>query len=81
MQGAALLSAAGFIGGTSFAIYALSETSPLVSGTFLGANLYLAYEELVVVALIGVGIYLLGRRRMKNAGIDPSHIFSEIPPE
>jgi len=48
---------------------------------FLGASIYLAYEAVVGLGLVAVGIYLLGRRRMKNAGVDPSLIFSEIPPE
>jgi len=81
MKGAATLSTAGFVGGTGFAIYAFCETSPLVSGAFLGASIYLAYEVVVVLGLVSVGIYLLGRRRMKNAGVDPSRIFAEIPPE
>ncbi|MGO9644175.1 MAG: APC family permease [Candidatus Bathyarchaeia archaeon] len=81
MKGAATLSTAGFVGGTGFAIYVFSETSPLVSGAFLGASIYLAYEVVLVLLLASAGIYLLGRRRMKNAGIDPSLIFSEIPPE
>jgi len=81
MKGAALLSTAGFVGGTGFAIYVLSETFPLMGGAFLGASIYLAYEAVVGLGLAAVGIYLLGRRRMKNAGVDPSLIFSEIPPE
>ena len=81
MAGASTLSAAGFIGGTGFAIYAISETSPLVSGAFLGASIYLAYEVVGVLVLVGVGIYLLARRRMASVGVDPKLIFSEIPPE
>jgi len=81
MKGAATLSIAGFVGATGFAIYVISETTPLVSGTFLGASLALAYEAVVALGLVAVGIYLLGRRRMKSAGVDPALIFSEIPPE
>ena len=81
MAGASTLSAAGFIGGTGFAIYAISETSPLVSGAFLGASIYLAYEVVGVLVLVGAGIYLLARRRMASVGVDPKLIFSEIPPE
>ena len=81
MKGAAVLSTAGFVGGTGFAIYVLSETFPLMGGAFLGASIYLAYEAVVGLGLVAVGTYLLGRRRMKNAGVDPSLIFSEIPPE
>jgi hypothetical protein len=81
MGGAAMLSTAGFVGGTGFAIYAFSETSPLVSGAFLGASIYLAYEVVGVLVLIGVGIYLLALHRMKSVGVDPRLIFTEIPPE
>jgi len=81
MKGAATLSIAGFVGATGFAIYVISEISPIVSGTFLGASLDLAYEGVAALVLFGVAIYLLGRRRMKNAGVDPSLIFGEIPPE
>jgi len=81
MKGAATLSITGFVGAIGFAIYIVSEITPIVSGTFLGASLDLAYEGVVALALLGVGIYLLGRRRMKNAGVDPSKIFAEIPPE
>ncbi len=81
MKGAATLSIAGLVGAAGFGIYVISETTPLVSGAFLGANIYLAYEAVLALSLIAAGIYLLGRRRMKNAGVDPSRIFSEIPPE
>jgi APA family basic amino acid/polyamine antiporter len=81
MKGAAALSAAGLVGAAAFAIYAISETTPLVSGTFLGANLVLAYEVVVILVVIAVIIYFAGRYRMKNAGVDPKMIFSEIPPE
>jgi amino acid transporter len=81
MKGAAVLSAAGFVGGTGFAISVICESTPIVSGAFLGASLYLAYEGVLALGLLAVIIYLLARRRMKIAGVDPSLIFSEIPPE
>lgn len=81
MKGAATLALAGFVGAAGFAIYVISETTPLVSGAFLGANIYLAYEGVLALGLLAVAIYLLGRLRIKRAGLDPSAIFSELPPE
>ena len=81
MKGAVPLSLAGLIGAVSFGIYIFSETSPLVSGTFLGASLDIAYEFLLVLGIFAVIIYLWGRHRIKAAGIDPRAVFSTIPPE
>jgi amino acid transporter len=81
MKGAVPLALAGLIGAIAFGIYIFSETSPLVSGTFLGASLDIAYEFLVGLGILAVIIYVSGRHRMKAAGVDPNLVFSEIPPE
>ncbi len=81
MKDAGALALAGFVGAGAFAIYAISETTPLVSGAYLGANLYLAYEVVDVLILVSLGIYAVGRYRMKSMGIDPRTVFTEIPPE
>jgi hypothetical protein len=81
MKGAVPLALAGLIGAIAFFIYLFSETSPLVSGTFLGASLDIAYEFLVGLGILAVIIYLFGRHRMRAAGGDPRGVFSEIPPE
>jgi hypothetical protein len=81
MKNAWLMSLAGFIGAAGFATYVISETTPLVSGAFLGANIYIAYEEVAALILIAALIYLWGRMRMKKFGVDMRTVFSEIPPE
>jgi basic amino acid/polyamine antiporter, APA family len=81
MKNAWLMSLAGFVGAAGFATYVISETTPLVSGTFLGANIYIAYEEVAALILIAALIYLWRRSRMKKFGVDMRTVFSEIPPE
>jgi amino acid transporter len=81
MKGAVAMSLTGLIGAAAIAFYVFSETSPLVSGTFLGASLDIAYEFVLALGIVAVMIYLLGRQRMKAAGVDPRAVFSEIPPE
>jgi len=81
MKGAAMLSLTGLLGAVAFGVYIFSETSPLVSGAFLGASLSVSYEFVLILGIIAVAIYLLGRYRMKKLGIDPRLVFSEIPPE
>ena len=56
------------IGALAFGFYGFAETSPLISGTYLGANLYLAYEVLLALLVIAVVIYLLDRYRMTDSG-------------
>ena len=81
MKGSAILIVTSLIGALAFGFYGFAETSPLISGTYLGANLYLAYEVLLVLLVIAVVIYLLGRYSMRKLGIDPKALFSELPPE
>jgi APA family basic amino acid/polyamine antiporter len=81
MKNAWLMSLAGFVGAAGFAIYVISETSPLVSGTYLGASLADAYAEVGVIILVALGILAWGRYRARQAGTDLKTIFSEIPPE
>ena len=81
MKSAWLMALAGIVGAGAFAIYAISETSPLVSGAYLGANLALAWGVVAALVLVGVAIYALGRVRIKQIGIDPKAVFAEIPPE
>lgn len=81
MKGAWLMAVAGFVGAAGFAIYVISETSPLVSGTFLGASLGDAYAEVGVVVVIALLILAWGRHNAHKAGTTLQMIFSEIPPE
>ena len=75
------MSVAGFVGAAGFAIYVISETSPLVSGTYLGASLGDAYAEVGVIILIALLILAWGRYNAHKAGTTLRTIFSEIPPE
>jgi len=81
MKNAWLMSLAGFVGAAGFAIYVISETSPLVSGTFLGASLTDAYEEVGAIILVALLILAWGRYRAHKAGTTLHQIFAEIPPE
>ncbi len=81
MKGSTTLMVTSLIGALAFGFYGFAETSPLISGTYLGANLYLAYEVLLALLVIAVVIYLLDRYRMTRLGIDPKSVFGEIPPE
>ncbi len=81
MKGAWLMSLAGFVGAAGFAIYVISETTPLVSGTFLGASLGYAYAEVGVIIVIALAILTWGRYNAHKAGTTLRTIFSEIPPE
>jgi hypothetical protein len=81
MKNGWLMSVAGFVGAAGFAIYVISETTPLVSGTFLGANIYYAYGEVAIIILVALGILGWGRYRAHQAGTTLHTIFSEIPPE
>ena len=81
MKNAWLMSLAGFVGAAGFAIYVISETSPLVSGTYLGASLGDAYAEVGVIVLVALAILAWGRFRARQAGTSLKTIFSEIPPE
>ena len=65
----------------AFGFYIFAETSPLVSGTYLGASLSLAYEAVLALVLAGGVVYLWGRHNAHRAGFDIRNIFAEIPPE
>ena len=77
----ASIAIAGFIGVISFGFYAFSETFPIISSVYLGSNLFLAYSVVVIMILVGAGIYGAAKVRMQNAGIDLKRIYEEIPPE
>lgn len=81
MKGSSILIVTSLIGALAFGFYGFAETSPLISGTYLGASLYLAYEVLLALLLIAVVIYVLGRYSMRKLGIDPKAVFGELPPE
>jgi amino acid transporter len=81
MKGSAALIVASLIGVFAFGFYAFAETTPLISGTYLGASLAQAYEVVLVVFVIAVLVYVAGRWNMKRLGIDPKLIFGQLPPE
>ena len=81
MKGSKIMCVSSLIGVFAFGFYAFAETTPLISGTFLGASLLLAYEVVAVLLVVGVLVYFGGRWNMKKMGIDPSRIFHELPPE
>jgi hypothetical protein len=69
------------IGIGAFVFYIFAETFPIISGTFLGASLSLAYELVAAFLVIGVVIYAIGRARLQRSGIDIRQIYNDIPPE
>jgi basic amino acid/polyamine antiporter, APA family len=69
------------IGIAAFVFYIFAETFPIVSGTFLGASLSLAYELVAAFFIVGVAIYALSRVWLRRSGIDLGRIYAEIPPE
>jgi len=70
------------VGIAAFLFYIFAETFPIISGTFLGASLSLAYELVVVFFIIGALIYGGARLRLRAAfGGELSRIYGEIPPE
>jgi amino acid transporter len=81
MRGAKTMAVCSLIGVLAFGFYAFAETTPLISGTYLGASLYLAYEVVAVLIVIGILVYVVSKWNMKKMGIDPSRIFHELPPE
>lgn len=72
---------AALVGIGSFVFYIIAQTFPIISGTFLGASLSLAYEVVAVILLVGVLIYLYGRYAIRRSGITFKDIYGEIPPE
>jgi basic amino acid/polyamine antiporter, APA family len=69
------------VGIAAFVFYIFAETFPIISGTFLGASLSLAYELVGAFLVIGVLIYVIARTRLRRSGVDFRQIYSDIPPE
>jgi basic amino acid/polyamine antiporter, APA family len=81
MQGAKAMIVASAIGVASFAFYIFAVTTPLVSGVYLGASLDIAWEAVLVLAIVGVGMYSWSRYNARRLNVDLKNIYSEIPPE
>jgi basic amino acid/polyamine antiporter, APA family len=64
-----------------FGFYGVAELFPIASGVFLGASITNAVGFLIVMGLIGAGIYGLAVVRARSSGVDLRAIYSEIPPE
>lgn len=69
------------VGVGSFIFYIIAQTFPIISGTFLGASLSLAYEVVVAIFVIGVLIYAYARISTKRTGLSLASIYAELPPE
>lgn len=69
------------VGIVAFLFYIFAETFPIVSGTFLGASLSLAYELVIVFLAVGTVIYFVARLRLRGFGDELSRIYAEVPPE
>ena len=69
------------VGIAAFVFYIFAETFPIISGTFLGASLSLAYELVGAFLVIGILIYAIARTRLRRSGVDFKQIYNDIPPE
>ena len=77
----AALIVASVVGIASFEAYLYAETVPISSGIYLGTSLALAFEVVGVFLVLGILIYALARLRLRQAGVDFSRVYAEIPPE
>ncbi|MDA4119303.1 MAG: amino acid permease [Thaumarchaeota archaeon] len=69
------------VGVVAFTVWFLSQSFPILSGVYLGSNIYSAYEAFIATIVIGLVIYGYGRWHARSIGVDLKHIYSEIPPE
>ena len=72
---------ASVVGIAAFVFYIFAETFPIISGTFLGASLSLAYELVVTFLVVGIAIYAVSVAHLRRSGVDFKQIFNDIPPE
>jgi basic amino acid/polyamine antiporter, APA family len=69
------------VGIVAFIFYIFAETFPIISGTFLGASLSLAYELVGAFLVIGILIYAVAVARLRGSGVDFRQAYNDIPPE
>jgi APA family basic amino acid/polyamine antiporter len=69
------------VGVVAFAVWFLSQSFPILSGVYLGSNIYSAYEAFVASIVLGLVIYGYARWHAGSIGLDLKHVYSEIPPE
>jgi len=72
------------VGIGAFLFYAIALLFPLsgaLGTVYLGATITLALESVVVLAAIGVVIYLTAKLRLSRMGLNIGAAYKEIPPE